>query len=148
MRTSFSLLLVVVTLAACAFADAKESAQASIPNSNTRTSTTASTHRYLKGSNANPVNEDTTAATRDEERIAFSGGDKLKSLLQKVPKLNKVKSLFQKNPSLVKSLEKPGLKEKLSAFFKENPAIKKELIIAAVLLTLIVGTPIVVNSFY
>ncbi|KAK1946840.1 hypothetical protein P3T76_002392 [Phytophthora citrophthora] len=137
MRPSTFLLLVVVMFLAWGAYSAE--AEAITRTSSFRTAKVAdggTIVRYLKELQA------TAGAKPDqnEERI---------SILQKIPGAGKIKAAFQKNPSFAKNLETFGQKRKgLDAFFKENPAIKKEIIVAAVLLSLIVGVPVVVKAFY
>ncbi|ETK86085.1 hypothetical protein F441_09400 [Phytophthora nicotianae CJ01A1] len=137
MRPSFALTLLVVVFVACHSVSAEPAAVTQIDRLDTsvRILNGVSSRRYLKG-------RQTTTSTDDEERL-------LSGVLQKMPGLNKIKAAFQKNPSFAKNLEKFRLKrQRLDEFFKENPVIKKEIIVATVLLTLIFSVPVVVNAFY
>ncbi|KAG1698380.1 hypothetical protein DVH05_014883 [Phytophthora capsici] len=138
MRPSTFLLLFVLTLLAwgtCVM-EAKAITRTSNLRATAKVADGVSIRRYLKELQTTVG----AKADQNEERIA---------ILQKIPGAGKIKAAFQKNPSFAKSLEGFGQKRKgLDAFFKENPAIKKEIIVAAVLLSLIVGVPLVVKAFY
>ncbi|ETL92644.1 hypothetical protein L917_09093 [Phytophthora nicotianae] len=119
MRSSFALTLLVVVFVACHSVSAEPAAVTQIDRLDTsvRILNGVSSRRYLKG-------RQTTTSTDDEERL-------LSGVLQKMPGLNKIKAAFQKNPSFAKNLEKFRLKrQRLDEFFKENPVIKKEIIVA------------------
>ncbi|KAG3192744.1 hypothetical protein PC128_g10434 [Phytophthora cactorum] len=137
MRSSFVLALLVVVLVAWDSIAAEPNVVVQT-NTDIKLANSVSTLRYLKGSLATT----TAADSRHEERL-------LSGALQKIPGFSKIKAAFQKNPSFAKNLETFRLKrQRLDEFFKENPVIKKEIIVATVLLTLIFSVPIVVNAFY
>ncbi|EEY59898.1 secreted RxLR effector peptide protein, putative [Phytophthora infestans T30-4] len=134
MRPSFVLALLVAFVVACVSVTARANAAVQ-PKLTIEIASSMSTRRYLKGRQGGTVND-------DEERL-FTGA------IQKMPGFNKIKAAFQNNPSFAKNLEKFRMKrQRLDEFFKENPVIKKEIIVASVLLTLIFSVPIVVNAFY
>ncbi|KAG7379763.1 hypothetical protein PHYPSEUDO_008211 [Phytophthora pseudosyringae] len=121
---------------------ANAGAQTSTQGANFKLTSSITTRRYLKGG---------TAATSDKNVVTNAQGEERLSIpaLHKIPGLTKIKAAFQQNPSFAKNLETFGQKrQSLREFFKENPAIKKEIIIASVLLTLIVSVPLLVKSFY
>ncbi|KAL3665002.1 hypothetical protein V7S43_010177 [Phytophthora oleae] len=147
MRPSSLLLLFVVTLLAWGtyVAEAEAIAQTSNLRTNAKVANGITIRRYLKELQATAA----AKTDRNEERLSIPGSKKLKEALQKIPGASKIKAAFQKNPSFAKSLETVGQKrQSLDAFFKENPAIKKEIKVAAVLLSLIVSVPLVVKAFY
>lgn len=71
-----------------------------------------------------------TTATDDEERVFAENFASLKTGFAK--SLAKIRQKYRS----------------IDEFLKDNPVIKKEIIVAIVLLTLIVASPIVVNWFY
>ncbi|CAI5742081.1 unnamed protein product [Hyaloperonospora brassicae] len=111
------------------------------------------THQYLRDNNVTLSNQHTKILTADEERVSMAGLNKVKTFFQKSASAKQVESLIQgtrgleKNAATVQAIP-TATKKSLSQFFAENPAIKKELIVAATLLTLIAAVPMIVKSFY
>uniref|UniRef100_A0AAV1TSJ4 RxLR effector protein n=1 Tax=Peronospora matthiolae TaxID=2874970 RepID=A0AAV1TSJ4_9STRA len=97
--------------------------------------------RYILRDDKGTLGDQNTAMNnKDEERIFEGVFSKLKALFHGRIDAKQVKPLIQ--------AISPASKKDLSQFFAENPAIKKEIIVAGVLLSLIVAVPLTVKSFY
>ncbi|OWZ02733.1 RxLR effector protein [Phytophthora megakarya] len=132
MRSSFILLLVVVTLVLWC----SDFSTAEVVRTSTKNTRSLDTIRYLRAMKTTTPNDEALITALREERFSF-------------PVLGRIKAAFQKNPSFAKSLENFRQKRTtVSEFLAENKIIKKDIIIVSVLLSLLVTVPILVKSFY
>ncbi|TDH64979.1 hypothetical protein CCR75_008870 [Bremia lactucae] len=121
MRWNFIIVIIVATSAVWVIGEDTSTVQ-----TESKKSSTLPAHHYLKGRKAAIM----TTATDDEGRVFAENFASLKT-------------------GFAKSLEKIRQKYRsIDEFLKDNPVIRKEIIVAIVLLTLIVASPIVVNWFY
>lgn len=153
MRVSFVLVLLVATQVACynGFANAEGSVEAKTLHTefgNNLISGDTTTHRNLKGSKKTAEAQD---ATEEERGLEFLS--KLTSIFKKNPSLGKQVEKMQKNPSIAKSLQKVSVSDKVinnvRTYFGRLSAnsspIEKGFIIATILL-FIAGGWVVLKS--
>ncbi|CAH0482903.1 unnamed protein product [Peronospora belbahrii] len=94
--------------------------------------------RFLKGSTTVPSSvDDSTTKLKVEERMSVPS----------IFSINRWKDKLQKAVALVRD-RATTQKTRIAEFLAQNPAIKKELIVATVLISLIVAVPPLVKSFY
>uniref|UniRef100_M4BP33 Uncharacterized protein n=2 Tax=Hyaloperonospora arabidopsidis (strain Emoy2) TaxID=559515 RepID=M4BP33_HYAAE len=109
--------------------------------------------RYLRDDKGTFGDQNTAMNNKDEERIFEGVFNKLMALFHGSIDAKQVKPLIQETHILEENVANlqaipTASKKGLSQFFAENPAIKKEIIVAGVLLSLIVAVPLTVKSFY